>query len=255
MNRNIRPEKFFKKYPGVVALASLRGHGNMKFTEYKEGEANREFFRDRFLDPNSKLVLADVDHGSSVTTIYSKNFQHFEKVVKTDALIASNIKNLHLGITFADCPFVFLLDPVEKIYAVVHCGWKPVVGGILYNVFNKILKMGSNPKNIRASIGPGICQKCYEFGKKDADIFFRLYREFIHNSRKPGKCHIDLKGIIKYQLVEELSISRSNTEISNDCTCCDKDIYFSYRGEKMDPEYVKAGIALIGLRKIKNLPA
>jgi len=244
--------RFFTKIPGIFAGYTYRVHGNMKFTEYKEGEANREFFRDRHFNPNSHLALARIRHGNKVAIVNSFQSDHFETIFEADALIAKNWENIFLAVTFADCPFVFLLDPVKKIHAVVHCRWRPVVDGILYNAFNKMLEMGSSTKNIRAAIGPGICQKCYEFGKKDADKFFRLYKKFIRKSRKPGKCYLDLSGVINYQLVEELDISKRNVEISNDCTCCNKDIYFSYRGEKMDPEYVKAGMAFIGWKNTKN---
>ncbi len=175
-------------------------------------------------------------------------------MIETDALVAASIEDLYLAVTFADCPFVFLVDPFKSIFAVAHCGWKPLIGGILYGTFNKMLEMGANVKNIHAAIGPGICTRCYEFGKKEAENYFRLYKKYIHHLKKAGKCLLDLKGIVEYQLIKELEINKRYLEISSDCTCCQEDVYFSYRGEKMDPEYVKAGMALIGLRKIRNFP-
>lgn len=247
--------QFFIKVPHVVARYSQKIHGNMKYAGYREGEANREFLREKLPGSDVKMVLAKVNHGNGVTIVYSSGFEYREKVIETDVLVAANIEDLYLAVTFADCPFVFLVDPLKSIFAVAHCGWKPLISGILYGTFNKMLEMGADVKNIHAAIGPGICAKCYEFGKKDTQKYFRLYKKYIHYSRKAGKCLLDLKGIIEYQLTEELGINKRYLEISSDCTCCQKEVYFSYRGEKMDPEYIKAGMALIGLQKIKNFPA
>lgn len=247
--------RFFTNIPHVFAIYSRRIHGNMKYTEYKEGEANREFLRDKLPGSNSHLVLANVNHSGKILVIDSYDPEYFETVVESDALIASKINNLYLAVTFADCPPVFLVDPVENIFAAVHCGWRPVAKDILLNVFNKMQEMGAERKNLHAAIGPGICKKCYEFGRKEANEYFHCYKDFIRKSRKSEKCHLDLKGIVEYQLTKELGINKRYLEISKDCTCCQKDVYFSYRGEKMDQENIRACIAFIGLRKLRNLPA
>jgi len=239
--------KFFVNIPGVKGLYSYRMHGNMKFTEYKEGEANREFFRDWFLNQDSKMVLANVSHGSSVTTICSSNFDHYEQVIETDALVTRDIPNLYLCMTFADCPPVFLFDPEKRVMAAVHGGWKPVMNNIIYNTFNKMISLGAKADRMRAAILPGINQECYQFGSREARKIFRLYKPFVKYFKKEDKCHVDLKGIIKFQLTEELGIPQENLEIFGECTCCQNDKFFSYRGEKMNPEFIRAGIAMLGL--------
>lgn len=247
--------RFFTNIPHIFALYSDRTYGNMKFTEYKEGEANREFLRDKLPGSNSHIVLAKVNHSGKIAVVDSYNPEYFETVIESDALVASKINNLYLAVTFADCPPVFLVDPVENIFAAVHCGWRPVVNDILCNVFNKMLEMGADAKIIHAAVGPGICKKCYEFSKKDAGKYFKPYKNFIYQSEKPGKCKLDLTGIIKYQLIEKLGINPAYVEESYDCTNCRNDLYFSFRKEKMNPEHIRAGIALIGMQKIINFPA
>jgi polyphenol oxidase len=245
MQRN-KIGRFFSNYPGIMALYSDRTYGNMKYTEYKEGEANREFFRDRFLGPNARMAFANVDHGKKVKVVKRCGEEH---VYQVDGLVSQGKFNLYLAVTFADCPFVLLADPEKKIIGLAHCGWKPLAKDILYNVFNEMLLMGAKDWNMIAAIGPGICPECYEFDKETAlKNFGRLYGRFILPSKKDGKCHLNLTGIIRSQLVHELGIQPRNLEKSRHCTCCRKDKFFSFRGEKMNPEFVKAGIAVVGLK-------
>lgn len=240
--------RLFSNYPEIIALYSNRHHGNMKFTEYKEGEANRESFRDRFLGPDARMAFANVNHGSKVAFVKRCGQ---ERIIQADGLIAQSRENLYLAITFADCPFVMLIDPVKKIIGLAHCGWKPLAKDILYKVFNEMLLLGAKGQNIVAAIGPGICAKCYEFDEELAlKKFALLYKKFILPSKKSGKCHLNLAGIIRSQLINELQISPKRLEESGVCTCCDKKEYFSFRGEKMDPEFIDAGIAVIGLKNI-----
>ncbi len=238
--------RFFESIPGVSGLYSYRLHGNMKFTLHKEGEANREFFRQRFLGSNSKLVLANVNHGVSVATIYAPRDGHWENVIETDALVAQRINDLYLAVTFADCPPVFLIDPIREIIGAVHGGWRPVMNNILYNTVNKMIVLGAKIERLKVAILPGICQECYQFSAGEARKIFRLYGSYVKYANKGKKCYVDLKGIIKFQLTQELGVPLKNLEISRDCTCCLTEKYFSYRGEKMKPDNIRAGIAMLG---------
>ncbi len=53
--------QFFTSIPHVVARYSQKIHGNMKYTEYKEGEANREFLQEKLPGSDVKMVLAKVN--------------------------------------------------------------------------------------------------------------------------------------------------------------------------------------------------
>lgn len=242
--------RFFKNIPNVHGLYSYRTHGNMKFTAHKEGEMNRKSFYDCFLEEDFKIVVAKVKHETEVKTVLSRNFRHFEKVVNGDALVSRDTPNLYLAITFADCPPVFLYDPRNKILAAIHGGWRPVMNGVIYNAVNEMIRLGAKTKRLKAAILPGIRQECYQFSLNEAQKIFRLYKPFMKYFGKGRKkrCYVDIKGIIKCQLTEELGLLPENLEVSSECTCCHKEKYFSYRGEKMKPENVRAGIAMLGLK-------
>ena len=68
-----------------------------------------------------------------------------------------------LVISFADCVPVFLADPVKRVVAAVHSGWRGTVGRIGMKMVRIMSdRFGCDPQNIHALIGPSICQDCYE---------------------------------------------------------------------------------------------
>ena len=61
---------------------------------------------------------------------------------------------------------------------------------------------------------------------------------------KNGKTYINLSGVVKDQLLQ-LNINNDNISISEECTYCLKDRYFSFRRD--NPEQLESIVAYIGL--------
>ncbi|MBQ2644061.1 peptidoglycan editing factor PgeF [bacterium] len=150
----------------------------------------------------------------------------------TDAIILVK-KNTAAFLNFADCIPIILYDSVMKIGAVVHAGWRGTALKIQQKTVNMMCQYGSNPKNIKAAIGPGIGLCCFEV---DKDVFDKIFKELditnFHSTFKKNiqndKYNIDLKLLNKILLNEVLI---QNIDISDYCTCCSNDLFFSYRKE------------------------
>jgi YfiH family protein len=245
---NESPDMFFDNFSHVIALASHRNHGNMKVISgsgARERRKNRIKFL-KFLPFGGKIIMAGIVHGTKVQFVKSAS----SPIVKgVDALMAYKKFNLFLGLTFADCPPVYFHDPVADGIAIAHCSYKNVSRNFPLKVVKKMMDYGSRREDIKIVIGPGICASCYEFGEKDAFQYFGEYSRFIYESPVSGKCKLDLRSIIKCQLE---SAGILDIKESPDCTCCNKNIYFSARGEKMKPGKIQAGLAVIGIKKIKD---
>ena len=88
----------------------------------------------------------------------------------TDGLILSN-KEQAVYLNFADCTPVIIYDPVNKIAAVSHAGWRGTAGNIASKTVQKLVKeFGSKPENLKSAIGPAISFCCYNVGEE-------VYRE------------------------------------------------------------------------------
>lgn len=147
-----------------------------------------------------------------------------------DAIITKE-KNIALCLKTADCVPLFLYDSKNEVVAAVHSGWR---GTALKLVKKTVKKMEhfykTEPEDMYAFIGPAIGPCCYEVGKDVIQHFHFLGKskqDFI--SKLKGETFmLDLKGINAW-LVEQAGVLQENIEISELCTCCNKELFHSYR--------------------------
>ena len=237
--KNIRPLRFWSYIPEILVLASVRDHGSMCFSDRDIGKVNRKRFVKEFLPSGSKLVMAKVVHGDEIKIATWKSPEIVENV---DALLTVE-KNLFVAVTYADCFPLILYGSAMRIVMICHIGYKGLIRKLPVIAVKKMMAYGSSRKDTRALIGPGICRNCYEFGHEG--LFVRRgYSDYI--CRNGNKYHVDIKGIIEYQLIAEAGLGRNNVSNSNICTFEQQDL-FSARREKFPFENIQAGMMLVGM--------
>lgn len=132
---------------------------------------------------------------------------------------------------FADCTPVYLLDPVKKAAALVHCGWRGTAALIAFKAVARMCeRYGSRASDILAGIGPCIGPCCFE---TDDDVQRAMVLAMGENAdpfmrRQGEKWHVDLAQINAKQLVLAGLLPR-NVTLSGLCTCCLHDEFFSHR--------------------------
>ena len=116
---------------------------------------------------DQSLTTAGAVHGSTVARVDEPK----DVVQGVDGLV-TNSKGVALFATYADCYPIVLWDPVKRAAGLAHAGWRGTVAGVA-NAAVKAMhdEFGSAPENIRAGIGPGICDRCYEVGPEVASQF------------------------------------------------------------------------------------
>ena len=145
--------------------------------------------------------------------------------------IITNIKNLPLATFHADCTPIFLLDPVCKVAGVVHAGWR---GTALQVAGKAVLKMqevfSCKPENILAGIGPCGGKCCYETHRDVPDAMVEAFGDAAraHFTEYGEKYLIDLAGLNKLVLLNH-GVRNCNITMSDVCTCCNSDTYWSHR--------------------------
>jgi YfiH family protein len=81
-----------------------------------------------------------------------------------DALITAE-PGLLLAIRTADCVPILLADPVRRVVAAVHAGWRGTVAGILTQTLGQMrAEYETKPTDVVAAIGPSIGPCCFEVG-------------------------------------------------------------------------------------------
>ena len=138
-----------------------------------------------------------------------------------DGLI-TNEKNLLLCTVEADCVPVYFYDPVKKVIAMVHSGWKGTVKKISQVTIQKMKSaFGCQPSDLLVAIGPHICKECYEVGR---DVFEEFNHSFapaemekIFVRKNQEKYLLNLEEAVRLTL-QECGVTAANIFSAGVCT-------------------------------------
>ena len=153
-----------------------------------------------------------------------------DKRIECDGFV-TNVKGLPIMIYIADCVPVLMHDPEAGVIAAVHCGWKSSVQDILGAAVEKMCALGARPENIRAAVGASIGKCCFEC---DDDVpeavekYLGGETEGLFEKKPNGKTHVDLRGANARRLVQ-LGLEADNIDVSDECTMCLPEKYWSHR--------------------------
>ena len=203
------------------------------------GENKEEIIKNRNIlatffksDKNLHFIVANQTHSDHIKIISKKETKGWESLENAiedcDALI-TNEKEIVLTILTADCVPILLYDNEKKVVAAVHAGWKGTKAKIIAKTVLKMKEVyGSKVENIIAAVAPSIGSCCYEVGEDVAKHFFDIPKAYTQIEKK---YMLDLPYINKYQLLE-VGLREENIEMSDVCTACEVERYFSYRKEQ-----------------------
>ena len=161
-----------------------------------------------------------------------------------DAIVTDR-PGLALMTLHADCLPVLLADPVNRVVATVHSGWRGTVAGIAPATVRVMSeRFGSRPDDIVAFLGPGISCESYEVGDEVVDAWRDVGPEHVACYRFGGRWRFDVKAASRWTLLQA-GLREENIEVSSICTVRDGDRWFSHRGQGGDTGRFAA---IIGIR-------
>lgn len=149
---------------------------------------------------------------------------------EADALI-TDIPSLAVGVRVADCAGTVIVDPVKKVVAAVHSGWRGIANKIP-SISVKLMKkhFGSRPADLIAAVSPAIGPCCYEVG---GDVL-KMKRQKVYRGafvQKGGGQYMDLwKGV--RNLLEKEGLKANNIHICSMCTFDNPRLFYSHRRDK-----------------------
>jgi YfiH family protein len=174
-----------------------------------------------------------------------------------DGLI-TRTPGLLIAIQTADCLPIIVVDVKSRAIGVFHAGWRGTLKRIVEKGVGEMFRcFGTRPRDIKASIGPGVQGCCYQVGEevrtrfhsqfayadklfhevKESDPVREKYPLLFLTARAPG--HSELPKKILLDLVEAnrqqllaAGVPNKNIESSPLCTNCHPELLFSYRAEK-----------------------
>ena len=181
---------------------------------------------------------------------HTKNIKVVEQKVKKDAPdfnldeytqidgLMTNTENIALATTNADCILLLFFDPVKKVIANVHSGWKGTLQRISVEAVNKMKdEYKCQPEDIICCICPSI-RKCHFKVHKDVQEPF--YNEF-EDLAEIEQIIVPIEGEDRWSIdtvkinqiiLEKAGLKKENIIDSGICSVCNSDLIHSFRVEK-----------------------
>lgn len=132
---------------------------------------------------------------------------------------------------YADCVPLFFADPVRRVVATSHAGWRGTAAGIAQVTVQRMVSdYGCQPENILAAIGPSIGRCCFE-------VDTPVYEDFTKVEVFDGNCvvftpndkyYIDLWEVNRRFLLAA-GVKADNITVTDLCTRCHPDVFWSHR--------------------------
>ncbi|TLS50412.1 peptidoglycan editing factor PgeF [Paenibacillus antri] len=181
-----------------------------------------------------RWTCAEQVHGVAVAVVAEAE-AGAGRLVRDDALpskdaLVTDVPGVMLNAFYADCVPIWFVDPVRRAVGVAHAGWRGAVADVAGETVRAMTRAyGSEPSELLAAIGPSIRGCCYEVDDQVAK-HIPEGSESIKPSASPGRYLLDL-AIFNRQKLTEAGILANHIEITQYCTSCRTDLFFSHRKE------------------------
>jgi YfiH family protein len=217
---------------------TTRAHGDFAWRalEDPEGKARLAALGQEVGFDPALLVTAEQVHGTMVAVAPLPHEAGIagapigRRIPHTDGIITG--EPWPLLVTHADCFPVIVLEPDERAVALVHCGWRGSLEGILPRAVERLVQeTGGRRSAMLAGIGPGICASCYEVGEEvvqaawDADL-----GSHVSSDASGGGRRFDIGGALVEQLLG-CGLAEDHMERVDRCSFEDTELA-SYRRDR-----------------------
>lgn len=240
---------------------NLAGNGLLHFTSTKAGwggdgkcrftgdttevfDAHRQELAESWGLQPGQFVFPRQTHSNHVTIVQGQT--RSIEIADTDALI-TDTHGLCICVQTADCVPVLIYDPVQRVVAAVHAGWRGTIGRIAAKT---VLKMQEefqcDPHNLVVGIGPSISGTNYEVSSNVIEAVqesFSDYPELLTPNGKEGKALLDLWKANQVLLTGS-GVPAENIEIMGLCSFREKSDFFSARRDGVQTGRMVSGIML-----------
>lgn len=248
---------------GVSELKSSRLGRSKKETVLNLGFADWD--RRERVDANRRRFQKAIGHSDTCLVTLRQVHSDVLHVIREPLSVAPNgdalatqARDLLLGVQTADCIPILLVDPRHRAVAAVHAGWRGTVARIAEKTVGRMaMEFGTRPKDVLAALGPGIGRCCYEVGPDVVKEFAAQFPDAAEwfdgpfgmlasgedpnplpwltmmppgHQPPPVRCHLDLH-VANFAILANAGLQRKNIFVADFCTSCRTDLFFSYRRE------------------------
>ncbi|MBR0447237.1 MAG: peptidoglycan editing factor PgeF [Clostridia bacterium] len=210
---------------------------NLSFTRGDDFAAVRENF-DRFCAAigvkSEDVVISAQTHTANVMIVTAEDrgqgITREKEYTDVDGLI-TNDPNVVLCTQYADCVPLFFVDPIKRVVATSHAGWRGTAAGIAAVTVDKMVEaFGCRREDILAGIGPSIGYCCFEVDTPVYDAFCQVpvFDDGCFTADPNNKFHINLQEVNRRWMLKA-GLLAENITVTDLCTKCHPDVFWSHR--------------------------
>ena len=257
---------------------SVLNLGYTKWDSHSAIAANRRRFLAALGIEGTTLVTLRQIHSDLIHEIAAAP----EHSLRGDALI-TRAPGVLLAVQTADCIPILLADPKHRAVAAIHAGWRGTLKRITAKTLGRMRMLyGTHPADVLAVFGPAIGPCCYEVGPEVVQAFASQFSsaaewfstpapspldrsaltfEQLSIGQEPmplkwltmappgheppaARLFLDLSAANRWQLLDA-GVPTGHIAVSELCTACHTDLFFSYRRER---ERTGRLMGVIGIR-------
>ena len=201
---------------------------------------DRECVRENYMRLCNALGMAEADivcqkqvHGTDVAVVTEADRGRLYAATgaEGDGLITCS-PGVALMVFAADCVPILLHDVKRGVIGALHAGWRGTALGIAGAAVRKMAEE-FGCADIKAAVGPCISKCCFE---TDRDVADALYSSLGGEAdrcieRRGDKFMADIKEANRLMLIKA-GLKNEDIAVSNECTFCLSDKYWSHRRTK-----------------------
>jgi polyphenol oxidase len=243
-------EKWMSQYPSLVAGITSKNDGyskgefnslNLGFhvgDVLKDVQANRKKISTQIGFPLNSWVGAKQTHDNLIRKVTIKDRgkgseTYDDSFLGTDGFY-TNENGILLTLCFADCVPLFFIAPEKGMIGAAHAGWKGTVKEIAKNMVELWEQEGITPEQIFVAIGPSICEKCYIVDKHVIEFVQKILEDVEkkpYNRINDNQYSLNLREV-NYLILRKAGVPEQNILMTEFCSCCDQDQFFSHRRDQ-----------------------
>ena len=207
---------------------------------------NRRMMMDAMGLPIESLFSAHQTHGKNIQVIDERMLAHHEADAEfddTDALVTS-LAGIFLLIKVADCQGILLFDPIKKVVAAIHAGWRGLVQDITGATIELMQRQfGVQPHHLLAGISPSLGPCCAFFSDPGKELP-PSFKPYIKADKRVDFWQYSLDQLQVH------GVTSDHIELARVCTSCGGGgKFFSFRKDQGMTGRFGVGV---GLRSEKN---
>jgi YfiH family protein len=241
-------------FSGLVAffttVSSIRNYSVLRFfhvnpaAQISDGRINEEYVKalcEAFSLPYEVLETGAQIHGTHITKAENVIRKHNPE---TDGLIVSRPGGCAAVFT-ADCQALILWEPVHRVAAVVHAGWRGAIAGIAGLAVAEMVKISKcRPGGVYAFLGPAISADNFEVGPEVKEAAQAVFPDCNVVTARGGKAFLSIHECNRLSLLNN-GVKGGNIYCIEACTYQDTGLFYSYRRDGINAGRMMAAIYIL----------